>query len=333
MNGRRYCLITPCRDEALFARRTIECVLAQTVLPQAWVIIDDGSTDATAQLLAEFAARHPFIRIVRRADRGDRQLGAGVVQAFYDGYRTINPNEFDYICKMDLDLDIPPNYFELLIERMEEDQRIGTCSGKPYYHRGGPLEKTRYPITRSGGFISEKCGDENSVGMIKFYRVECFKQIGGFVPMVMWDGIDCHRCRMNGWVAVSWDDPELRFEHLRPMGTSHKSWWTGRARHGAGQYFMGTGPVYMLASAFYRMTRPPIFVGGLAMIWGYFRSWITQQPRYDDPGFRQFLRAYQRDCLLRGKSRATRDVNTRQAQKWTSGNAPLPARTPAPAGA
>src|SRR4051812_8100107 len=112
MNGRRYCLITPCRDEALFARRTIECVLAQTVQPALWVIVDDGSSDATARLLAEYAAKVPFIRIVRRADRGQRQLGAGVVEAFYAGYQTINPNEFDYICKMDLDLDVPPNYFE-----------------------------------------------------------------------------------------------------------------------------------------------------------------------------------------------------------------------------
>ena len=85
------------------------------------------------------------------------------------------------------------------------------------------------------------CGDENSVGMIKFYRTACFKQIGGFVRELMWDGIDCHRCRMLGWIAVSWDDPDLHFEHLRPMGTSHKNWWTGRVRHGVGQYFMGTG--------------------------------------------------------------------------------------------
>jgi hypothetical protein len=148
----------------------------------------------------------------------------------------------------------------------------------------------------------------------------------------MWDGIDCHRCRMNGWVAVSWDDPAIRFEHLRAMGTSHKNWWTGRVRHGVGQYYMGTGLPYMLVSALYRMTRPPLVVGGLAMLWGYLKSWITRQPRYDDLEFRRVLRAYQRDCLIKGKHRATAEVNTRQATKWNaSSNTSLPSQSAAPA--
>jgi glycosyltransferase involved in cell wall biosynthesis len=325
---RRYCLITPCRDEAAYARVTIECVLRQTVQPALWVIVDDGSSDDTPKILAEYAAKVPWIRIVRRADRGERKLGSGVIDAFYSGFETINPDEFDYLCKLDLDLNLPPNYFEQIIQRMEDDPRIGTCSGKPYFRKRGAVgEAGVFPITRRKGFVSEKCGDENSVGMIKFYRTACFRQIGGFVRMLMWDGIDCHRCRMNGWVVASWDEPDIRFEHLRPMGTSHKNWWTGRVRHGVGQYFMGTGPLYMLASALYRMTRPPLVLGGVAMIWGYVRSWARGEPRYDDPEFRQFLRDYQRDCLLRGKTRATAALNTRQATKWRSPNeTALPSR-------
>jgi biofilm PGA synthesis N-glycosyltransferase PgaC len=326
MTSRRYCLITPCRDEAQYARRTIESVLRQTVRPTLWVIVDDGSKDQTPQILAEYAAKYPFIRVVTRSDRGMRQLGGGVIEAFEDGYATINPGDFDYLCKFDLDLDLPPNYFEQMMWRMEQDPRIGTCSGKPYFRRKAPLQTTAYPITREGGYVSEKCGDENSVGMIKFYRTECFKQIGGFVKMLMWDGIDCHRCRLNGWVAVSWDDPQLRFEHLRPMGTSHKSWWTGRVRHGVGQYFMGTGPLYMLASAAYRFFHPPAVIGSLAMLWGYVKAWATRQPRYGDPEFRRFLRTYQRDCLLHGKGRATAEVNTRQALKWTASHPALSRR-------
>ncbi|MEO6435284.1 MAG: glycosyltransferase family 2 protein [Tepidisphaeraceae bacterium] len=331
-NRRRYCLITPCRDEAAYARVTIECVINQTVPPALWVIVDDGSTDDTPKILEEYAAKVPWIRIVRRADRGERKLGKGVIDAFYAGYETINSGDFDYLCKLDLDLNLPRDYFERIMTRMEEDARIGTCSGKPYFRKRGPVrEAAVFPITKAKGFVSEKCGDENSVGMIKFYRTQCFGQIGGFVRMLMWDGIDCHRCRMTGWVALSWDDPELRFEHLRPMGTSHKNWWTGRVRHGIGQYYMGTGPVYMLASALYRMTRPPIVVGGVAMLWGYLKSWATRQPRYEDPMFRAFLRSYQRECLLRGKNRATAAVNTRQATKWTSGDPSLSHRPPTPA--
>src|SRR5687767_4974204 len=134
----------------------------------------------------------------------------------------------------------------------------------------------------------------------------------------MWDGIDCHLCRMKGWVAVSWDDPELRFEHLRPMGSSDKGWWAGRVRHGVGQYFMGTSPAYMLASGVYRMTRPPVVIGGVAMLWGYIRSMAQRKERYKDPEFLRFLRRYQWQCLLTGKEGATRRLNQRQAVLWTT---------------
>jgi hypothetical protein len=164
--------------------------------------------------------------------------------------------------------------------------------------------------------VSEKCGLENSVGMAKFYRTECFEQVGGFVRELMWDGIDCHRARMLGWIAASWDDEELRFIHLRPMGTSHKNWWTGRVRHGVGQYFMGTAPLYMLSSALYRMTRPPRVVGGLGMLWGYLKSAVTRRPQYDDPAFIAFLRQFQWECLRYGKKAALRRVNARQAHVW-----------------
>ena len=223
----KYCLITPCRNEAEYARRTLDSVVAQTVAPALWVIVDDGSTDETPAILAEYEATYPFIRVVQRADRGFRKLGGGVIDAFYEGYATIEPSEFTHVCKLDLDLELPPHYFEHLIERMQDDPRVGTASGKPYFESAGKL-------------VPERCGDENSVGMIKFYRTDCFDDIGGFVRELNWDGIDGHLCRMNGWKAVSWDDPEVRFLHLRPMGTSHKNWWTGRVRYRSALHGYGT---------------------------------------------------------------------------------------------
>ncbi len=317
MSARRYCLITPCRDEARYARRTLESVVGQSSPPALWVIVDDGSGDATPGILAEYAARVPFIRVVRRPDRGSRKVGGGVIDAFYAGYETIDPAAYDYVCKLDLDLDLPPRYFELLMERMEAEPRLGTCSGKPYFFRPGADDREPgFPLQESAALVSEKVGDENSVGASKFYRTACFRQIGGFVREVMWDGIDGHRCRQRGWLAASWDDPDLRFIHLRPMGTSHKGWWTGRMRHGTGQYFMGTPPIYMLAAAAYRMTRPPVVVGGLAMLHGYFRSMAAGVARYGDDEFRRFLRRYQWACLLKGKARATAELNARQAALW-----------------
>lgn len=295
---RKYCLVTPCRNEEEYARNTLESVVNQSVQPTLWVIVDDGSTDSTPNILKEYAAKYSYIRIVRRVDRGVRSVGPGVIEAFYEGYSTINPDDFDFICKLDLDLDLPLRYYEILMERMEQNHLIGTCSGKAYFID-----------PKSGKTISEKCGDEASVGMTKFYRVSCFKEIGGFVREVMWDGIDGHTCRMKGWIACSWDDQELRFIHLRPMGSSHQGILTGRQRHGFGQYFMGTSFVYMLASALFRMTRPPLFLGGAAMLCGYINSWVRCLPRYDAPGFRPFLRRYQMKCLLIGKQRAVAQLN------------------------
>ena len=288
---RRYVLISPCRNEAAYMRQTLDSVVAQSVLPDLWVIVDDGSTDATPDILAEYAARHDWIQVVTREDRGHRLVGPGVIDAFYTGYNAIRVEAFTYLCKLDLDLRLPPTYFQVLMERMESDPQIATCSGKAYTEEKGQL-------------VSERHGDETSLGMTKFYRVDRFKAIGGFVREVMWDGIDCHRCRMHGWKALSWDEPALRFVHLRPMGSSQQSIYVGRMRHGYGQYFMGSGLLWMLATAVYRIPEKPYLLGGLAILWGWLKSAVTMKPRYDDVGFRQFLRRYQLRALFLGKKKA-----------------------------
>ena len=292
----RYVVVSPCRNEADFMRETLDTMIAQTVRPTLWVIVDDGSTDATPIILADYAKQHDWIRIVTRKDRGHRAVGPGVIDAFYSGYATIDHNDFEFVCKLDLDLRLPPQYFEILIERMTANPRIATCSGKSY-------------VDHEGQLIAERHGDETSLGMTKFYRVNAFQQIGGFVREVMWDGIDCHECRRKGWIACSWDEPDLRFVHLRPMGSSQQSIYVGRMRHGYGQYFMGTGLLFMFASAVSRMNQKPFVLGSLAMLWGWFRAAIQQKPRYADESFRRFLRRYQMRALLVGKKRATAEID------------------------
>lgn len=313
MASRRYVLISPCRDEAEYMRRTLDSVLAQSVPPALWVVIDDGSTDATPAILESYRERMPYLKIVRRVDRGKRSVGPGVIEAFYAGLDTISLDDFDYLCKLDLDLDLPPRYFELLMQRMEANPRLGTSSGKPYFIASG-----------SGKLTAEVCGDENSVGMTKFYRVQCFREIGGFVRQVMWDGIDCHRCRMLGWMAESVDDEELRFIHLRPMGSSQKGIWTGRLRSGYGQYFMGTAPLYLVASALFRLPKHPVLIGTIAMLWGYTASALRGVERYEAPGFRKFLRSYQYACLRYGKRAATRRFDAAQEAVWRNRTAAPP---------
>jgi poly-beta-1,6-N-acetyl-D-glucosamine synthase len=302
---RRYLVISPCRDEAQYLRRMLDSMATQSVLPALWVVVDDGSTDQTPIILEEYARRLTYLRVVRHNDRGRREVGPGVIDAFYAGLEAVCLEDFDYLCKLDMDLDLPARYFELLMQRMESNPRLGTTSGKPWFVH-----------PQSGKLVPEVCGDEMSVGMTKFYRVACFKEIGGFVRQVMWDGIDCHRARMLGWIAESIDLEPLRFVHLRPQGASQKGIWTGRLRAGFGQYFMGTSPLYYLAVALYRLPVHPMVTGSVAMLWGYLRSWLKGLPRYDDLEFRRFLQSYQHACLRMGKRAATAQVDAERARFW-----------------
>lgn len=276
----RLLVISPVRNEAAYLQHTIDSMVAQTCRPLVWIIVDDGSTDDTAAIADRAAAGNDWIQVVKRADRGARKVGGGVVDAFYDGLAEIDLGEFDFLCKLDGDLKFRPTYFERLFERFRDDPSLGTASGKSWIHMGNRM-------------VAERTSDEFSQGQSKLYRVSCFQDIGGFVREVMWDGIDCHRCRMKGWKACSFGDEELRFIHLRPMGSSVKNIFTGRLRWGRGQFFMGTHWLYILAIAGYRMLERPWCVGGMLILIGYLSAALRRLPRYEDLEFRRHLRTWQ----------------------------------------
>jgi poly-beta-1,6-N-acetyl-D-glucosamine synthase len=315
LNARSYLLVSPCRDEAKYIRRTLDSVAAQSVPPALWIVVDDGSSDETPSILAEYAAKLPYLRVLRRDDSRRRNVGPGVVDAFYfgleNGLGAQSLDDFAYICKLDMDLDLPTRYFEGLMERMEAEPRLGTTSGKPWFN---------HPQT--GELMPETIGDEVSVGASKFYRVACFREIGGFVRQVMWDGIDCHRARMFGWLVESVPDEPLRFLHLRPMGSSQgKGIWAGRVRTGFGQYFMGSSPLFFLVSAAYRLPKHPVLLGTTAMLWGFVSSAVKQVPRYDDLEFRRFLRRYQHKSLVLGKVAAAKKMSEERRHVWEANHA------------
>jgi len=280
MNNRRLLVVSPVRNEAAFLQRTIDSVVAQTVRPVVWLIVDDGSTDDTPRIAEEAARHHDWIQVYRRRDRGSRKLGGGVVEAFDDGLSRFDLAEFDYLCKLDGDLEFGPTYFEELFRKFEADAALGSASGKSWIRVGERL-------------VPERTSDQFSQGQSKLYRVKCFREIGGFVREVMWDGIDCYTCHMHGWKARSFRDEGLRFIHLRPMGSSVKNIYTGRLRWGRGQYFMGTHPLYAMGIAAYRMLERPWVVGGLLILAGYVSGYLRGLPRYENEGFRQYLRRWQ----------------------------------------
>jgi hypothetical protein len=190
---------------------------------------------------------------------------------------------------------------------MARDQRLGSVSGKPYFPVGDE---------KSGRLKSERIGDDVSVGMTKFYRRAFLADIGGLVKGLIWDGIDCYRGRMLGWRSMSIDDPELRFIHLRPMGSSDAGIMTGRRRLGEGYWFMGASPFFVFAKALYALPHKPPLLGSFAILQGYARAWRKRVPRYDDLEFRRYLRRYHRAMLTRGRAGALEKFNREASETW-----------------
>ncbi len=298
-------MISPARNEAEYISDTIDSVLAQTKLPARWLIIDDGSTDDTAKIVKAYSSKHKFIELHSRPDRGRRALGGGVVEVFNYGLELVADDPVEFVCKLDVDLILPPKYFEILLQKMAADERLGSVSGKPYFRSGV-----------SGELKSERIGDDVSAGMTKLYRRAFLDDIGGLVKGLIWDGIDCYRGRMLGWRSKSIEEPDLRFIHLRPMGSSDKGIMTGRKRLGEGYWFLGASPMFVLASAAYRVGHKPAVLGSVGTLYGYARAWLKRLPRYDDPAFRTYLRRYHRSMLIKGRGRTTQLFDEAAEDVW-----------------
>ena len=283
-------VISPVRDEAKFVRNTLDAMLAQTVRPQEWLFVDDGSRDDTRSIVESYAKDHPWIRVVSREDRGFRQLGSGVIAAFEYGRERLRHSDYQYIAKLDGDMSFPSTYLEVMLERLEREPRLAAVSGKVFR-------------PEDDGQVEEFMIDEMVAGQFKLYKRAAFDAIGGFTRTILWDGIDIHRCRMKGYTTLSFHDPRARLVHHRQMGSSDKSIHTGRARLGRGIWFMGYHPLYAIASGLFRMHERPYVIGGLTIIANYLYAAIRNDPQYEDREFIRDLRNWQLS-KLRGLPRA-----------------------------
>ncbi|MFZ6707676.1 glycosyltransferase [Undibacterium sp. TC9W] len=273
-------IIAPVRDEADLIRLTLDSMVAQTVKPVEWIIVDDGSQDGTADIVREYSAQYPFIRLVQRPDRGFRKVGGGVVAAFKFGITQIEHQEYEYIAKLDGDMSFGPRYLECMFEQFAQEPKLAAVSGKVYREEEGKR-------------IEEIIIDEHVAGQFKLYRRTAFEEIGGFVEEVLWDGIDVHTARMKGWTTKSFLHPEAILMHHRLMGSSDKNVYRGRLRWGRGIWFMGYHPLYAMASGIFRMREKPFVIGGLLIIAGYLGAAIKRAPRYENPEFREHLHRWQ----------------------------------------
>lgn len=273
-------IISPVRDEAQFVRHTLDAMLAQTVQPQEWLFVDDGSSDDTRTIIESYAAAHPWIRIISRDNRGFRQLGSGVIAAFNYGREHLENPDYRFIAKLDGDMSFSPRYLEVMLGRLAGDHKLAAVSGKVFRPEGK-------------GYVEEYIIDEMVAGQFKLYKRDAFDEIGGFTQTILWDGIDIHRCRMKGYHTLSFHDPEARLIHHRLMGSSDANVFKGRVRLGRGIWFMGYHPFYAVASGLFRMHERPYIIGGLTIIASYVYAAIRGDARFEDKEFVRQLRKWQ----------------------------------------
>lgn len=273
----KYCVITPAKNEQACIENTIRSMLAQTVHPESWVIVNDGSTDSTADICKRYARKNRFMKII---DSGisKRARGGHVVDLFYKGLKEAEGDKFQFISKLDADISFPAGYFETILRAFEKNPKLGITSGISH-------------VIRNGRLVEERSSPGHTLGAAKVYRKDCFDAINGLVPCMGWDGIDEIKARMKGWEA----EPvkELHIMHHRPEGKANGFFCSGIER-GKGSYYMGYHPLYMLARSVKSaiIGRPPL-VDGAGMMAGYIISWIKGDERISDEEFIRFLRKNQ----------------------------------------
>jgi biofilm PGA synthesis N-glycosyltransferase PgaC len=287
--SRRYLIVSPVKDEVRYVERTLRSVTRQTTLPVRWIIVDDGSSDGTSAILARHAQAHPWIQVVSREKSGPRQPGSAVMSAFYHGLAQADGLSYDYLAKLDCDVELEPDYFEALMLRFEREPKLGIASG--VYLEEGPR-----------GWSVVCMPAYHAAGASKFMRARCFDEIVGFVRERGWDTIDEVRAQVKGWTTMHF--PELRFRHLKPEGSGIGSMRT-HVMHGDVYYLTGGGVLFLLVKATHRMaTGTPRVVGGMAMLYGYLRSWVCGRGRLVDADeARHYRRLLNRRLLRRPAAR------------------------------
>jgi glycosyltransferase involved in cell wall biosynthesis len=280
----KYVLITPAHNEEKFITKTLDSMAAQTLLPERWIIVDDGSTDRTAEIVESYQERYPWIELIRWPSRPDRSF-AGKVHAFNAGLERARGLELDIIGNLDADLSFDPDYLAFLMQRFFHDRMLGVA-GTPF------IEDDGYDSA-----LDSFEGENHVAGGCQLFRRQCFEDIGGYVPNPAGgiDWIAVTTARMKGWKTRSF--PEKRFHHYRPLGTAGRSGMAASFSYGEKDYYLGGSPVWQLFRVAYRMTKPPFFIDGLALLSGYCWAAIRRVERCVTPELMRFHRREQMQKL------------------------------------
>ena len=248
-----YYIVIPAHNEEAFISLTLQSLISQTHLPKKVVVVNDNSTDTTAEIVLAFAKENPFITLVNKTSSAIHLPGSKVIQAFHKGFETLDDN-YDVIVKLDADLILPTNYFETIIRHFEKDPSIGMAGGFAY-------------IEKNGEWVLENLTDKDHIrGAFKAYRKECFKQIGNLKPAMGWDTVDELLSKFYSWKVIA--DDSLIVKHLKPTGANYNK--TARYKQGEAFYTLGYGfAITAIASAKLAMMKkkPLLFVDYVKGFW------------------------------------------------------------------
>ncbi len=263
-----YALITAARNEEARLGDAMRAVAAQTRLPVRWMVVSDGSTDRTDEMVQHYSERYPWIQLLRRDRAGDRSF-AGKADAVNAGYESLRALEFDLVGNLDADIVVPTDYYEFLVGRFEELPELGVA-GTPF------VEDPGKPWAHSYGHA---LADVNHVsGACQMFRRRCFEEIGGFVPLagggVDWAAVTT--ARMRGWTTRTF--LERSCVHGRAMGTADRGRIRARFRHGQEDYSVGSHPLWEIARGVFQMRNKPYVFGGMALLLGYAWAWARHRP-------------------------------------------------------
>lgn len=278
-----YIIITPAKNEEKFIEKTIKSVINQTIKPIRWVIVDDGSTDATAEIVKKYLKDYPFIKLIRRETNNERHFG-NKVYAIRRGFEEIKDIEYQYYCNLDADVSFESDYFEFLLKKFAENPKLGICGGKIY-------------DLVDGRFVPQKYENHSVAGPIQFFRKECYESFGGYPVSKLGfiDGFAEISARMRGWITITYED--LKVYHYRPVGTFRGSLIKRCFDGGKIEFYFGYSYIYHLLRNLPRLFGKPYVIGYFATLLGYIIPKLIGKKRYVENDFVKYLREEQIDRI------------------------------------
>lgn len=272
-----YIIITPVQNEERYIRETIKSVLCQTIKPIEWVIVNDGSKDETGNIIREYETKHHWIRTIDRKGRGFRSPGVGVIEAFYDGYNSLNSHDWDFIVKLDGDLSFDSDYFEGCFEKFIRNPKLGIAGGMIYH-------------SVKGTFQVEENPSFHVRGATKIYRKECWNAIGRLIKVPGWDTLDEVKASMLGWETRSFSD--LKVIHHRFTGGADGI-WRNWVKNGRANYISGYHPLFMALKCIKRVFQKPYVISTIALAYGFISGYLKRIDQIDDKQLINYLRQQQ----------------------------------------